>query len=185
MRKLILALAVIVSAAVVTTRAQDTNGLRTVIENFESQTNVIMVRGFGVVGSVSIGNGIISVRSKESININLGQKAYGVVIELGGEALPRQRAVIDEDELESLLGGLDYLRTITADVTAMPAFEAHYDTKDGLRFLALGSRRQSGIQYFLRFEDGARFDLNSDELTQIRNLVSQARNAINSLKGAK
>jgi len=184
-RKLILTIAVILSAAVVTTRAHETNAWRTIIENFEQQTNVIVVRGFGVVGSVNIGGGTISVRSKESIDVSHGQKLYGVVIELSAEAQLRQRAVIDEEEMDLLLGGLDYLRTITADVTAMPAFEAHYDTKDGLRFMAVGSRRQAGIQFFLRFDDGARFDLNTDQLNQLRNLLSQARNSLNSLKPGK
>ena len=47
-------------------RAQDTNALKTEIGIFESQTGVVIVKGFGQIGSVSTSAAIISVRCKES-----------------------------------------------------------------------------------------------------------------------
>lgn len=165
--------------------AQETNALKTEIENFEARTNTVIVKGFGQVGSVSVGIGTLSVRSKESFDINGGGKTYGVAIELAGQIPPRQFAILDEAELESLVNGLDYLSKITSDVSALPAFEAEFKTRSGLRFIAHSSRRQSSIQHFIQFDDCPRISLNTDELVQLKNLVGQALNAINDLKRSK
>ena len=182
MRKILSTIAVLMLAAGVA-RAQETNALRTQLENFEAQTNTVIVKGFGQIGSVALGAGTLSVRSKESIDVSHARKLYGLMIELDSEAMPRhQFAVVDEDEMDSLVNGLDYLLKITSDVTVMPSFEAHYTTRSGLRFSAHGSRHQSGIQFFLRLDDNPKISFTTDQLNQIRNLISQARNGINALK---
>jgi hypothetical protein len=165
--------------------AQDTNALKTEIENFEARTNTVIVKGFGQVGSVSVGVGTISVRSKESFDINGGVRAYGVAIELAGQIPPRQFAILDEAELEPLVNGLDYLSKITSDVSALPAFEAEFKTRSGLRFAAHSSRRQSSIQRFIQFDNCPRVSMNTDEIVQLKNLVGQTLNSINDLKRSK
>jgi hypothetical protein len=89
-------------------RAQDTNALKTEIGIFESQTGVVIVKGFGQVGSVSTSGAIVSVRCKESTSAATSQKDYGiaVVIELNDG---RESAIVDYDELDSLINGMDYL----------------------------------------------------------------------------
>lgn len=160
-----------------------TNSVSTQLEMLEARTNALIVRGVGQVGAVSINSGTVTVRCRESNDLSHNQKLYGVVFVFKGEGLPRQDAVVDDDELDDFIAMLDYLMKITPEVTAMPAFEAHYTTRSGIRFSALGSRHQPGIQFFLRYDDSARFSISSDQLQQIRNLASQARGQINNLKG--
>jgi hypothetical protein len=155
--------------------AQETNALKTEIENFEARTNTVIVKGAGTV----------SVRSKESSDISSGGKEYGIAIELAGQTPPRQLAILDEEELAPLVNGLDYLSKITSDASALPAFVAEFKTKSGLRFVALSTRRQSSIQFFIQFDDCPRVSLNTDEIVQLKNLVGQSLSALNDLKRPK
>jgi len=175
---------IVLVLATLTLRAQETNALKTDIENFEAQTNALMVKGYGPVGTVTIGSGTVTVRAKETVDIGHGQKLYGIVFELGGEG-QRFVSVLDEDELEPLTNALDYLSKITYDVTPLASFTADYKTKNGMRFVAHSARRQGGIQYFLQFEDASRMAVTTDQLSQLANLVNQAREIINGLKRPK
>ena len=101
-------------------RAQDTtNAPKTEIENFELQTGTVIVKGLGEIGSVTTSAGVISVRSKESIDENSGLKEYGISVALASNQL-HGFLVVDYDELDSLIRGLDFLGKITYSVTAMP-----------------------------------------------------------------
>jgi hypothetical protein len=185
MRKICVVL-MAVGSLVLAARAQDTtNAPRTEIELFETQTGTVIVKGIGPVGSMNIGAGIVSVRSKETADIGTSRKLYGLVIEFAGGNQPRERAVIDYDELDSLLNGIDYLGKISYGVTALPGFEASYATKSGVRIVAYSSRRQGGIQTFLQFGDNPRIPLASDQMTQLHGLISQAKNSLDALKAAK
>jgi len=162
------------------TPAVDQN--RTDIDIFEAQTNVIVVRGFGSSGSVSIGDGVLSVRLKESYSPDTGGKLQALVLDYACEGGPRQRTVVDYAEIDSLLKALDYIRSATYDVTGLPGFEATYQTKDGFRVIGLGSHRQSAVQTFVQFEGCSRILLNSDQMSQLRGEIAKARQVLNELK---
>lgn len=185
MRKLIAT--VLFATLTVATWAQEvsTNALNTEIENFEAQTNTILVKAYGPVGSVSVSSGTFTIDCKETSDISHGRKKYGAVVELSGQSPFRQVAILDEDELDSLADGLDYLTKLSYDVSTLPAFTAEYATKSGLRFAAHSSRKQSGIQYYLQVGDGSRIPLNSSQLGQLSNLINQTHAAINALKAPR
>jgi hypothetical protein len=165
--------------------AQDTNALKTDIGIFEAQTGAVIIKGFGQIGSVSVGTGVISVRGKESTDVSTGHKAYGLVIEITGNNQQRERTFVDYDEIDSLLNGVNYLNKITYDVTPLPSFEASYTTKSGFRVVAYSARRQGGIQTFLQYGDQPRILLTSDQMAQFHGLVDQAKNTLDSIRAAK
>jgi hypothetical protein len=168
--------------------AQTTNAPATVIENFELQTGTVIVKGFSTVGSISVGNAVITVRSKESSGIGHGQKTYGIAVGFSSSGsqpdnlIPKTFLVVDYDELDSLTGGIDYLGKITYDVTPLAGFDASYTTKSGLRVIAHSDRRQGVIVTFIQFGDWRRIPLNSDQLTQLRNLITQAKSSLDAIK---
>jgi hypothetical protein len=139
MRNFCLVLIAIVCSLAFAARAQDTNALKTEIGLFESQTGVVIVKGFSQVGSVSTGAAVISVRSKESTSAATGHKDYGlaVIIEAGQW---QGLAIVDYDELDALLNGMDYLGKITYSVTSLPGFEASFASKSGLQLIAFGNK---------------------------------------------
>jgi hypothetical protein len=166
--------------------AQDsTNAPKTELELFETRTDTVIVKGIGQPNSVTTGAGIISVRCKESADINSGRKQYGIVVELAENNQSRDKAVVDYDELDSLVSGMDYLQKISYDVTPLPGFEAVFSTKSGLRIVAFSSRRMGGIQTFLQYGDSPRIPLASDQVAQIRDMISQARTALAALMSSK
>jgi hypothetical protein len=165
--------------------AQDTNALNTNIGVFEARTGAVIIKGFGQIGSVSVGTDVISVRCKESADVSTGRKVYGLAIEIAGNPLPRERIYIDYDEIDSLLNGINYLSKITYDVTPLPSFEASYTTKAGLRVVAYSARRQGGIQMFLQYCDQPRILLTSDQMAQLHGLIDQARKTLDSTRTAK
>jgi hypothetical protein len=164
--------------------AQDTNALKTEMGIFESQTGVVIIKGFGPVGSVSTGAAVISVRCKESASAATGHKDYGIAVVIEANQW-RESAIVDYDELDALLDGMDYLGKITFGVTALPGFEAGFTTKSGLQLIAFGNKQQGGIRTFLQYNDGPRIPLASDQWIQLVNLIGQAKTTIDSLRTPK
>jgi hypothetical protein len=165
--------------------AQDTNALKTDIGVFEAQTGIVIIKGFGQIGSISAGTGVITVRTKESTDVSTGHKTYGLAIEIAGNNQSRERIFIDYNEIDSLLNAINYLNKITYDVTSLPSFEASYTTKAGLRVVANSVRREGGIRVFLEYGDHPRILLSSVQMTQFYGLIEQARDNLNSIRTAK
>ena len=125
---------------------------------------------------------MISIRCKESVNVNTGRRQFGIALILEEGASHRDVLIVDYDELEPLLNGLDYLGTIGHGVTAMPAFDATFTTKSGLRIAAHSDRAQGGMQDFLQFGSEPRIPLTADQFTQFRNLIGQAKATLDTVQ---
>jgi hypothetical protein len=184
MRKFCFVLIAAVGALAFAARAQDTNALKTEIGLFESQTGVVIVKGFGQVGSISTGAATISVRAKQSMSAANGYKDFGIAVVIEGNNW-RQIALVDYDELDALLNGMDYLGKITYNVTPLPGFEATFTTKSGLQLIAHGDKQQGGLRMFLQYNDGPRIPLASDQWTQLANLIGQAKTKLDALRAPR
>jgi hypothetical protein len=165
-------------------RAQDTNALKTEIGVFESRTGVVIVKGFGQIGSVVAGSAEISVRVKETTDVNIGRKVYGLGIEIAGNPF-RDRILVDDDEIDSLLNSINYLIKLNYDVTTLPSFEASFSTKACLRVIAFSVRREGAIEYSVQYSDGPRISLTQMQMTQLYGLIAQARKNLDALKTDK
>lgn len=172
------------SAMSFTVRAQDTNVFKTDIELFEAQTDRVIIKGIGTVGTISTPGGVIDVHSRESTDAGTGHKLYGATFDLE-RSDGRLRLVVDYDEMEAFLGGIDYLVRVTSDVTTLPSFNAQFTTKSGLSVIAYSSRKQGTIQFYLQFEDLPRIQLTSDQISQFRDLVSSAKKTLDDLNAGK
>ena len=168
-----------------TAAAQDTNDLRTELGQFENRTGTIIVKGYGQVGSVAAGAVEISVRCKETTDVSLGRKVYGLSIGINSNGSPLERIYVDEDEITGLLGGLDYLVKISYDVTALSGFEASYTTKAGLQVFAHSIRKEGGVQFSLQGNNPPRVPLSSIQLSQLQGLIGQARKNLEAIKSGK
>jgi hypothetical protein len=164
--------------------AEDTNSLKTALGVFEIQTGTIIIKGYGLVGSLSVGTDEITVIAKESTEVSSGHKADGVAVEMNGIEL-RERILIDYDEIDPLLDSINYLNKITYGVTPLPSFEAGYSTKAGLRVIADQPRKDSGIKTYLAYGEHPRISLSSVQLMQFYALIQQAKNNLDSLKPSK
>jgi hypothetical protein len=184
MRKFCVVLIAVGCSLAFAVRAQDTNALKTQIGIFESQTGVVIVKGFGQIGSVSTSAAVISVRCKESSSAATGHKDYGIAVVIEVNQW-RGLAIVDYDELDSLLNGMDFIGKITYGVTSLPGFEATFTTKSGLQLIAFGNKQQGGIRTFLQYNDSPRISLTSDQWNQLARLIGQAKTTLDSLRVPK
>lgn len=171
-----------------TTPAQDTNAPLTNLEAFEAQTGTVIVRGSALIGTISAETGTVSVRCKESTEPGSGRKEYGVAVALKEGGRPEDTTVIDYDELDSLLNGLDYVSKANHSITSLPNFDALYRTGGGLRVDVYTSTKRSGaVQAALQSGHigQARVLLSTDQLARFQNLIRQAKSRLDLLRANK
>jgi hypothetical protein len=108
-----------------------------------------------------------------------------LAIEITGNPFPRDHILVDDSEVDALLSGLNYLIKINYDVTTLPAFQASYTTKAGLRVTADSVRREGAVQNYVQYGDQPRIALSSVQMTQLYGLIAQARKNLDALKSAK
>ncbi|MEJ0091591.1 MAG: hypothetical protein WDM80_17820 [Limisphaerales bacterium] len=104
MNKTPLLLLTLSGSLLATGHAQDTNSLYTTIGVFETRTDEILIRAFNQIGAVTVGPDTISVRMKESKDLGTGEIVYGLSIQIDGNQSPRERALIDDDEIDPFAG---------------------------------------------------------------------------------
>jgi len=172
---------------VLAARAQITNVPSTELEVFEAKTGTVIVKGAGQMGSLAVDTANITVTSKESQDVSTGLRQYGMAVEATANNQRLWKKVVDDDELDSLINGLNYLAKIDYKVTELPAFVASYVTKSGLHIGAFTSQRHGVIQYFLQDQtmNSPRILISPAQLAQFQELVDATRKNLNSLKAAQ
>ena len=190
MREIKVVLLVILGGSLVAgnARAQDTNPPLTKIEIFEAQTGVIIVRGSVLVGIMSAQTGTVSVRAKESTEPSLGAKEYGIAVGLQEGGRPEDTTMVDYDELDSFLNGVDYIRKANHSMTPLPDYDVGYTTTGWLRLIVYTSIKRPGttqIALQSRHTNRTRILLSDDQLAEFQNLIRQAKRKIDSLREGK
>jgi hypothetical protein len=168
--------------------AQDTsatNVFTTQIAQFEARTGVVLVKGVGQIGTLPLGTVQLTVRYKQTIDVNSGEKIHGLAIELESSQFGRDWILVDDDEVDSLLNGVNYLAKINFDVTPLPGFEATYTTKAGLRVIADSVRKEGGVLNYLQFGDSPRISLSAVQMTQFYGLIQEGRKNLDAVKSGK
>jgi hypothetical protein len=172
-------------------RAQETNVYplvpATKLEAFETNTDTIIIKGTAPMGTVSMHGGEVSVRCREITDAGTGRRESGILIDFAFGAQVEGTTLIDYDELDSLLDGLEYLGKVDWSVTSLPDFSAVYSTKGGFRADARGSRRTGNIEFAVQSTriGAPKLLLSRDQLGQLRSLIDQARTKLDSLRKAK
>jgi len=165
-------------------RAQITNLPPTELETFEAQTGTVIVKGAGQIGSLAVDALTINVIGKESVNVSTGRRQYGMAVEVVANDQRAWKRVVDYDEMNSLINGLNYLARIDYKVTELPTFVAGYVTRSGLRVGAFTSQRRGVIQYFLQdySTNSPRILITPAQLSQFEDLVDQTRKNLDLLQ---
>ena len=162
-------------------RAQETNTClplpATKLEAFDTNTDTVIIKATAPIGSVPAHGGAVTVRCREITDVGTGRRESGIIIDIAFEVQLETMLLIDYDELDSLLDGLDYLGKLDWSVTSLPDFSAVYTTKGGFRADARGSRRTGNIEFAVRSTRVSvpRLPLSRDQLGQLRSLIEQAK----------
>ena len=172
-------------------RAQETNPCvllpATKLEAFETNTDTVIIKATAPIGTVAAHGGGVAVRCREITDAGTGHRESGIIIDIALGTQEEGPTLIDYDELDSLLDGLDYLGKLDWSVTSLPDFSAVYTTKGGFRADARGSRRTGNIEFAVRSLRviAPRLALSRDQLGQLRSLVEQAKAKLDSLRKGK
>ena len=164
--------------------AQTTNAFPTKLEAIEAQAGTVIIKGAGQIGSLAVGEVSIAVLTKETTDVSAGLKEYGLAIELTVNNQQVWKRVVDYDEMDSLIKGLNYISRINYDVTTMPVFVAAYATKSGFRVGAYTSQRRAAIQFFLQdhSSDSGRILITPGQIAQLLLFVEQAKRNLDLLR---
>jgi len=172
-------------------RAQETNAClpvpATKLEAYETNTDTVIVKATAPIGTVAAHGGEVSVRCHEITDAGTGRRDSGIIVDIAFSVQLQATTLIDYDELDSLLDGMDYLGKLDWSVTPLPDFSAAYTTKGGFRADAHGSRRTGNIEFAVRSTRviAPRLTLSRDQLGQLRSLVEQAKAKLDSLRKGK
>lgn len=159
----------------------------TKLEAFSARTGIVIVKGFSTIGVVN-GMGRVSIDVREFRDAsNPKSVQYGVSFEVkeSGRLERQNTSFIDEEEIDSLIRGLDYISKIERNVTTLGNFEAQYRTKGDLSMtvfsgtngevsFAVSSGRIGKTSAFLKLADAEK----------IRSLLNEAKAAISKAKSS-
>lgn len=175
-------------------RAQETNACcawepRTRLEALELKTGAVIVKGTTQLGAVPARVGSVAVRCKEYTDASTGQRDYGVAVEVKVSEQLEDTALIDYDELDGLLKGLEHISKLDFTASSLTSFEASYATKGGLRVAVHGSRRTGFIEASVQSQSNrfhrAGVSISMTELAQLRILMEQAKVKLDAIRAGK
>jgi len=181
----VVALSVLPRLTAQTVKQDAATGPKTKIESFQAQTGSVIITGYSETGTLMAQLGTqMSVEAREFTNAASGKKESGILIGVkqGGRLDHENSSYIDYDEIESLLRGIDYISKIQPSVTKLSSFQADYRTRGELEVstystkggidAAVKSGRYAGVRAFLTLSD----------LQKFRDLVSEAKGRLDTLK---
>ena len=116
------------------------------MEIFAARTGAVIVKGYTEVARLQGSGGSIRVVAQELTDAQTRQKIYGIMLEARHAGPPEREnsAVLDYEEIDSLLRALDYIIRIDHTVTRLANFEAAYRTPGGLEIMVFNGRE--GLQ---------------------------------------
>lgn len=178
----IISILLITSVNVYAERGKD--DIATGLEEFSSMKGTVIIKGYSEIGSVTGLNGVIEINSNEIINVNTGDKKYGIKfkVKTKGKRERDNRAYVDYEEIDSLIKGLEYISKIDKSATKLNSFEAKYNTLGHLNFTTFSSAR--GILLAVSCGRIGKVDiyLKYSSINEIKELIKKAKQAIDSIK---
>jgi hypothetical protein len=176
------------TACLVSARDSLTNNLPpTRLETFESSTGTVIIKGTDDLGVVVGKSGGVIVKLRESRDVSTNRREFGVLVSVRENDQDEDTTVIDYDELEMFLKGLDYISKVDFSATSLGHFEAGYTTRSGLRATTYSSRRTSNFEAVIVSNRllRCRCPIAMTQLAEFRNIIEQAKTRIEQLQKGK
>ncbi len=147
MRKLLVAIA-LASPLLANAQGQPPEAAKsppaTKLEAFSARTGVVLIKGYSNLTNIQGMGGRVSIDVREFRDASNPKSAqYGVAFSIKETSrLERENvSFVDEDEIDSLIRGLEYISKIDRSVTGLSNFEAVYATRGDLSLTVFNSSR--------------------------------------------
>jgi hypothetical protein len=156
---------------------------KTKLESFQRQTGTVVIKGYSEMGKIG-GLGSVSVDCMEFIDASTRRRQMGIVIEVteSGRLEKSDRSFIDYDEIDPLLKGIDYIANVKTEATRLGNFEAIYKTKGEFSVITFSSSGKVDAAVKSGYALPATAYLSLKQLGELRNLISRAKQKLDSLK---
>lgn len=156
------------------------------IELFAAKNGAVIVKSFEEVGGLSgLYSTSLKVEAREFIDASTGKREMGVAVEVRkdeGRFDKDHTSYVDYDELDSLLAGIKYIKTIGRDTVKFNDFEAGYKTRGGLSVATFTSVKGILVAVKSGRIGGVTSYYNLDDLPKLAELISKAKARLDAAK---
>src|SRR5712692_8224269 len=156
---------------------------RNKLEDFETRLETVVIKGRTWIGTLRVSTGSARVEATEIRDTGNSTRATGVVVTIVATELDRPaneiRSLIDYEEIEPLVRGIDTVAKADDTITKHSQFEARYRTKGDFEIIVF-RQTTGGIAAAIEggFIDRTRLLLTLDELTRLRWMIVQAKDKL-------
>jgi len=150
-------------------------------------TGRVIIKGTEEIGSVAGKTGLVIVKCVELRDVATNQREFGLIITVRESDQIEDSSMVDSDELDSLLRGVDYISKADPTITSLNDFQAAHATRGGLRVVSYSSRRTSTTEAALISNRYVRSKslINLPELIQFKVLLEQAQTKLEAVRKSK
>jgi hypothetical protein len=156
---------------------------RNKLEEFESRTSTLLIKGRTWVATLRTTAGTARVEATDIRDAGNGTRAAGVTVTVTANAVGEIRCLIDYDEIDSLVRAFDAMEKADESVTKLSNFEAHYRTRGDFEIIVF-KQLSGGIAAAIEggFYDRSRLLLTLEEFTRLRWMIVQAKERLDEIK---
>jgi hypothetical protein len=156
---------------------------RTRLENLDQRYSTVIVKGFTRVTTIDLRG--IRVDAVEMHEPGKSESAKGLVIALreGGDRPNDNRAFIDYEEIDPLLGAIDSLSRLYESSTKLTGFEARYQTHGDFEMVSFRqTNRGTAVTLTTGICEKATVTMSLDEFGKFKAMVQEAKARIDELR---
>ena len=158
---------------------------RNKLEDFESRLETTLIKGRTYTGTVRAQNGYARIEATEIRDVRATTRVEGVVITIVADGGPPGviRALIDYDEIDTLLRAFDAAAKAEESITRLTHFEVRYRTKADFEIMVY-KQISGGVATAVEggFFDRSRLTMTLDDFTKLRWMIAQAKERLDELK---
>jgi len=155
------------------------------LEEFESRTETILVKGRSYVATLKAQNGYARVEAAEIRDTGNSTRVAGVVITIVADSGPpgEIRALIDYDEIDPLVKAFDTIAKSDDSISRLTHFEARYRTKADFEIMVF-KQVSGGIAAAVEasFFDRSRLLMTLEDFVKLRWMIVQAKEKLDDIK---
>jgi len=155
------------------------------LEEFESRMETILIKGRSYVATLRAQNGHARVEATEIRDASNSTKVQGVVITIVADGGPAGeiRALIDYEELDSLIKAFDTVAKSDESITRLTHFETRYRTKADFEIMVF-KQVTGGVAAAVEagFFDRSRLLMTLEDFVKLRWMIVQAKEKLDDIK---
>jgi hypothetical protein len=156
---------------------------RTKLESLDQRYSTIIIKGFTRINTIEVRG--IRVDAVEMHEPGQTSTAKGLVIALreGGDRPNDNRAFVDFDEIDPLLGAIDSLSRIDETSTKLTGFEARYQTRGDLELVTFRqTNRGTAVTLTTGICEKAVTTMSLDEFGKFKAMLQEAKARVDELR---